>query len=82
METNAVWFWGILQRLEGLNEHTKHHRKNSPPVGRGLNTWLSVYEVTIMFGEREVIFSENVQVTTAAYLLYDAVLLRSFPTFL
>jgi len=35
-----------------------------------------------MFGEREVILGEKFQVTTAAYLLYDAVSLRSyFPTF-
>jgi hypothetical protein len=63
--------------LEWLKEITKHLRKNSLPSCRGLNTCLSVYEATIMSGEREVILSENVQVTTAAYLVYDAVLLRN-----
>lgn len=61
----------------GRAETTKNLRKISPPVGRSLNTWLSVYEATTVFGEREVILSENVQVTTAAYLVYDAVLLRN-----
>jgi hypothetical protein len=37
-----------------------------------------VYEATTIFGGREVILSENVHVTTAVYLVYDAVLLPAF----